>query len=182
MVRAPVALGLVIALTGCDGGDMLGLSPSAEAQPAAFLELTGRVVDDADIVPPLIEADITAQLAALERDTGAQFVVVTTPDLQGYSIEDYSLNLARGWGIGSEARDDGVLLVVAPNDRRVRIEVGYGLSDTVLPDELAARYIGNMLPHFQRSDMLTGITVGVDLIDAHLREQAPLRDTIGSAK
>ncbi|MGB3752315.1 MAG: TPM domain-containing protein [Parerythrobacter sp.] len=170
-MRHALALGLAVALAGCDGGDVLGLYPSIKAEAEAPLALTGRVVDAAEIIPADMESHLTNQLAALERDTSAQFVVVTTPDLSGYYIEDYSLQLGRAWGIGDAERDDGVLLVVAPNERKVRIEVGYGLEDTVLPDEVAAQYIRAMIPHFERSDMTGAITVGVDSIDAHLRAQ-----------
>jgi uncharacterized protein len=96
------------------------------AQPQ-FPELTGRVVDNADILTPEAEAALTAKLAALETQTQRQLVVATVPDLQGYDISDYGYQLGRAWGLGDAERNDGALLLVAPNDRKVRIEVGYGL-------------------------------------------------------
>ena len=158
-----------MALGGCDGSvDPLGLFPEPARAENAQLELTGRVVDAADLIPALIEADLTDQLAALERDTKAQFVVVTTPGLDGLTIADYGLRLGRGWGLGDRERNDGLLLIIAPNERKVRIEVGYGLEKS-LPDDRCAEFIEMMLPSFEDGDYLAGIENGVDLLDRELR-------------
>ena len=125
------------------------------------LELTGRVVDAADVLSEGYEQEMTDRLAQLETETRVQLVVATTPSLRGASIESYSLDLANGWGIGSEERDDGLLLLVAPNDRRVRIEVGRGLEASV-KDEEAADIIENaIIPSFEKSDYEEGISNGV---------------------
>ncbi|MAF29235.1 MAG: methanol dehydrogenase, partial [Croceicoccus sp.] len=86
-----------------------------------FPALTGRVVDAANIIPPAEEAALAQKLQAFETRTQRQFVVATVPDLQGYDIESYGYQLGRTWGIGSEENDDGALLIVAPNERKVRI-------------------------------------------------------------
>lgn len=155
------ALPAIVLLASCEAAD----APASGAP----LELTGRVVDAADIIPERIEADLTGQLSELEDRTLAQMVIVTTPDLQGRSIEEFGMALGNGWGIGDAERNDGILLIVAPNDRRVRIEVGTGL-ETVLTDELCAAYIDRMLPSLKQGDYLGAIMIGTDLIEARLLE------------
>src|SRR5690606_31329664 len=106
---------------------LLALAFPAWAAPT-FPELSGRrVVDEANLLQPAEEAALTEKLAALEQGSSDQLVVVTVPDLQGYEIEEYGYQLGRHWGIGQNETNNGVLLIVAPNERKVRIEVGYGL-------------------------------------------------------
>lgn len=138
------------------------------AQPE-FPPLTGRVVDNADILPPDVEAQLTAKLEALEEQSQRQLVVVTVPDLQGYDIADYGYQLGRAWGIGDAERDGGALLIVAPNERKVRIEVGYGL-EGYLTDALSSLIIQNaILPRFREGDMVGGILAGTDAIISQLQ-------------
>lgn len=138
------------------------------AEPA-FPPLTGRVVDRADILSDAKERELSARLEALERDTSDQVVVVTLPSLQGYEIEDYGYRLGRAWGIGQKGQDNGVLLIVAPTERKVRIEVGYGL-EPILTDTLSALIIQNrILPSFRTGGYEAGITNGVEAIDTQLR-------------
>jgi uncharacterized protein len=127
-----------------------------------FPALTGRVVDDADLLDPGQESTLTAKLKALEDETSDQLVVVTLPSLQGETIEDYGYQLGRHWGIGTKKLDNGVLLIVAPNERKVRIEVGYGLEGK-LTDILSHLIVENsILPHFRSGDFPGGIESGVD--------------------
>lgn len=129
-----------------------------------FPPLTGRVVDNAQLLSPQAEAQITGKLEALEQQTGRQLVVATIPDLQGYPIEDYGYQLGRTWGIGDKDRDDGVLLLVAPKERSVRIEVGYGL-EPVLTDALSSLIIQQrILPAFKQGNLEQGIVDGTDAI------------------
>ena len=129
-----------------------------------FPALTGRVVDEARLLSAEREAALTAQLEALEAETSDQLVVVTVNDLQGYPIEDYGYQLGREWGIGQGENDNGVLLIVAPNERKVRIEVGYGL-EPILTDALSARIIHDeMLPAFREAGFERGIAQGVDAL------------------
>ncbi len=148
-----------------------GLALLAAAVPAAaqqFPELTGRVVDQADIIPPAEEAALNAQLAGLEERSGRQLVVATVPDLQGYEISDYGYQLGRHWGIGSKAENDGVIFLIAPNERRMNISVGYGL-EPVLTDALSGRIIRNdVTPHFKEGDFPGGIQAGVNAIAEQL--------------
>ena len=97
--------------------------------------LSGRVVDQAGVLSPAAKRELETALAAHENNTTNQLVIVTTRSLGGKAIEEYSLELGRRWGIGQKGKDNGALLVVAPNDKQVRIEVGYGL-EGVLTDAL----------------------------------------------
>lgn len=128
-----------------------------------FPALTGRVVDAAKILPEDVEARLTAKLATLEQETGGtQLVVATIPDLEGYEIEDYGYRLGRHWGIGQKGTDSGAILIVAPRERRVRIEVGYGL-EPVLTDALSLLVINEKLrPAFRAGDFPGGVEAGVD--------------------
>jgi uncharacterized protein len=133
-----------------------------------FPELAGRVTDAARIIPGNVEARLTQKLAALEQQSQRQLVVATIPDLQGYEISDYGYRLGREWGIGDKERNDGVLLIVAPAERKVRIEVGYGL-EPVLTDGLSWQIVNNaIVPRFRDGDMPGGIEAGVDAIVSQL--------------
>ncbi len=137
---------------------------AGHATAQTFPALTGRVVDEARLLSPDRERQLTERLEALEAETTNQLVVVTVNDLQGYPIEDYGYQLGREWGIGQGETDNGVLLIVAPNERKVRIEVGYGL-EPILTDALSARIIHeDILPDFRQAGFESGITRGVDAI------------------
>lgn len=141
---------------------LLLFTPAAQGQ--TFPKLTGRVVDDANLLSPQQEQALTDKLAALETQSGRQLVVATLPDLQGYDISDYGYRLGRAWGIGAKERSDGALLIVAPNERKVRIEVGYGL-EGILTDALSSQIIRNEItPRFKAGDMAGGIDAGADAI------------------
>ena len=161
--RAP---GLIPAL-------LLGLVLWLAALPAFAAEinyptLTGRVVDDAQLLTPEQEQILTGKLATLEQQTGDQLVVVTVPSLQDQEIEDFGYQLGRAWGIGQKENDGGALLIVAPNERKVRIEVGYGL-EGVLTDAYSSMIIrDDILPAFRTGDYAAGIIAGTDAIIAQL--------------
>ncbi|WP_296449001.1 YgcG family protein [Phenylobacterium sp.] len=147
-------------------GLLLAAAP-AWAAPK-FPPLTGRVVDDAQILSPETEAKLTAELAALEQQTGHQLVVATLPDLQGYEIEDYGYQLLRAWGIGRKGQDDGAILIVAPRQRKVRIEVGYGL-EPVLTDAMSSLILSRaVLPAFKAGDLEKGVVDGTEAIAAQI--------------
>jgi uncharacterized protein len=142
-------------------------SGAALAQPS-FPALTGRVVDQAQMLSPQTESALDAKLQGLEQQTGRQLVVVTLPSLQGYEIEEFGYQLGRAWGIGEAKADNGALLIVAPEDRRVRIEVGYGL-EPVLTDALSSVILqSQVLPRFREGDMEAGVVAGTDAIIAQL--------------
>jgi len=136
------------------------LPGSAVAEPA-IPPLTGRVVDDAQLLGADTEEQLIADLKALEDKSSDQLVVVTLPSLQGYSIEEFGYQLGRHWGIGTKQLNNGVLLIVAPNDHKVRIEVGRGL-EPILTDALSKIIIENsILPRFRAGDFAGGIKDGV---------------------
>jgi uncharacterized protein len=127
-----------------------------------FPALTGRVVDQANIIPADSRQAIEAKLADLESKSGIQLVVATVTSLGGQEIEPYANQLFRTWKLGEKSKNNGVLLLVAPNERRVRIEVGYGLEGT-LTDALSQVIITNAIaPRFKAGDYAGGITRGVD--------------------
>ena len=134
-----------------------------------FPKLTGRVVDEAHLLSPQQVQELDGKLAALETQSQRQLVVVTLPDLQGYEIEDYGYQLGRAWGIGDKARNDGALLIVAPNERKVRIEVGYGL-EGIITDALSSLIIQReVIPRFKAGDYPGGIMAATDQLIAQLQ-------------
>ena len=144
---------------------LAGIPASAQTFP----KLTGRVVDQANLLDAGEEAALTAKLAALEAQSQRQLVVATISDLEGYDDSDYGYRLGRAWGIGDKERNDGLLLLVAPNDRKVRIEVGYGL-EGIMPDALSHRIIQDrILPAFKANNYPGGINAGVDSIVTQLQ-------------
>lgn len=142
---------------------LLLLLVAAPAVAQSFPRLSGRVVDAANLLPPEAEARLSGKLAGLEERTGGtQLVVATIPDLEGYDIADYGYRLGRQWGIGQKGANNGAILIVAPSERRVRIEVGYGL-EPVLTDALSSLVIDEKLrPAFRAGDFAGGIEAGVD--------------------
>src|ERR1700761_4952964 len=129
-----------------------------------FPALTGRVVDDANILSDTTKADLDQKLAALEQSTSRQLVVVTISSLQGYEVSDYGYQLGRAWGIGQAKLNNGILLIVAPKERRVRIEVGYGL-EPIMTDAFSSVIIQTqILPKFRAGDFNGGIEAGTDAL------------------
>jgi uncharacterized protein len=127
-----------------------------------FPALTGRVVDQANVIPPAKRVDLETKLADLEMKSGIQLVVATVSSLDGEEIEPYANELFRTWKLGQKDKNNGVLLLVAPKERRVRIEVGYGLEGT-LTDALSKVIITNAIaPRFKAGDYGDGVTRGVD--------------------
>jgi uncharacterized protein len=121
----------------------------------------GRVTDLAGVIDPATEADLDQRLDQLEQKTSSEVAVVTVASLDGVSVEDYAERLFRDWGIGQARSDNGVLVLVAPNEREMRIEVGYGL-EGILPDGLAGQIIrDSFIPRFRENDYNGGIRDGV---------------------
>ena len=140
-----------------------GLAGQGAAAPN-FPQLSGRVVDAAGILDKQNAAALDQQLRDFEARTAHQFVVVSLPDLQGYDIADYGYQLGRHWKIGDAKRDDGILLIIAPQERKLRIEVGYGL-EGAMPDVMAHHIIQRiMLPRMREGDMQGGVMAGAAAI------------------
>jgi uncharacterized protein len=139
---------------------------AAPASAQTFPQLTGRVVDQADILRPEQELDLSTKSETLQAQTGRQFVVATVKSLEGRPIEDYAYQLGRHWGIGQKEEDDGVILLVAPNERKVWIATGYG-AGAFLTDAVSGVIIREaILPQFKKNppDYGAGITAGADAI------------------
>ena len=141
---------------------LLGIASPAAAQN--FPPLTGRVVDQAGLLRPEQKFDLESKSEALEAATKRQFVVATVKSLEGRTIEEYGYQLGRHWKIGDEKRDDGVILLVAPNEKKVRIETGYG-ARVFLTDAVSGLIVQNtILPKFRQGDLSGGIMAGADAI------------------
>lgn len=139
---------------------LLPASAAVAQSTPTFPELSGRVVDEAGMLSPATESRITQMLKAHEQATKEQVVVVTLPDLQGYAIEDFGYQLGRDWGIGQKGEDNGALLIVAKKERKIRIEVGYGLEGR-LTDAASATIINQiMTPAFKQGQFEQGIGNG----------------------
>jgi uncharacterized protein len=136
----------------------------ALAADPTYPPLTDRIVDGANLIAPEARQRIAGKLKAHEDKTGDQLVVATVPSLQGLGIEDFANGLFRFWKLGEKARNNGALLLVAPNERKVRIEVGYGL-EGALTDALSKVIITTAVtPKFKTGDFAGGIEGGVDAI------------------
>lgn len=145
---------------------LLALASTAWAQDFPKFDDKG-VVDAANLLDPAQEQALSQTLIAQKQASGRSLVVATIADLQGYDIADYGYRLGRAWGIGDKD-SNGALLIIAPNDRKVRIEVGYGL-EGVLTDALSSQIIRNAItPRFKAGDMPGGIVAGVEQITALL--------------
>ena len=132
-----------------------------------FPALSGRVVDQANILAPATRTAIEGKLAALEDKSGIQLVVATVSSLEDSDIESYANQLFRFWKLGEAKKNNGLLLLIAPNQRKVRIEVGYGLEGT-MTDALSSVIISSaIIPKFRAGDYAGGAAAGVDaIIDA----------------
>ncbi len=151
---------------------------SGAATAQTLPKFTGFVVDAANVIPPDQEAALTKRLDDLQKATGNQLVVATVPDLEGYPIEDYGNALIRSWGVGLKDANNGAILLVAPNDRKVRIEVGYGL-EPVLTDAFSSVVINQqILPRFKAGDIPGGIVAGTNAV----ADQLALPDAEARAK
>ena len=148
--------GLLAALAG------LTLTLSVHALDVPYL--SGRVNDDAHLLDPGTAARLEQKLKDYEQKSGRQFAILTVPSLEGEALEDYTLKVARAWKLGRKGQNDGILLFVARDDHKMRIEVGYGLEGT-LPDALCGRIIrGEIVPRFRSGDFSGGVAAGVDAV------------------
>lgn len=175
--RAALARGrTLIAATLLAFAAVVTVCSTAVAEPK-FPQLTGQIVDNANLLSAEDRAAIDAELKALEEKSSDQLVVVTVPSLDGYEIEDYGYQLGRHWGIGQQGKNNGVLLIVAPNERKVRIEVGRGL-EPIVTDLMSKIIIENaILPEFRRGNFSGGIRAGVrDIKDTLLGDAEAVKE------
>jgi uncharacterized protein len=157
---------LLAATASCSDGQATSQSPSsnrleASATTLAKVALRGRVTDDADILTPAEEASLSTRLQEFEEASGHQMVVVTVASLGGRDVAEFTRELGNTWGIGRAEQDDGIILLVAPKERKARIEVGLGLERT-LPNALCQQVLqSEIIPHFWNGDYPGGISAGV---------------------
>ncbi|MEL7060942.1 MAG: TPM domain-containing protein [Acidobacteriota bacterium] len=151
---------------------LLAGAPAAAQLDVPFLG--GRVVDEAGLLDAAEEETLDQRLEAFEAETGSQIAVLTVPSLEGEPIEDFALRVAETWQIGRGEFDDGLLVVVSRDDRRMRIEVGYGLEGAV-PDAMARRIVdGQMAPRFRNGDFAGGLQAATSALTAAIRgEELP---------
>ena len=175
-MKAPATLlAIGLALAGCEAATAPPAANRAAAAPAPapptatdLPAQSGRVVDNAGLLTPAQEAGIEARLVTLEGRTTDQLVVVTTPSLGGRTIDQYGLALGNHWHVGQRGKDNGVLLIVAPNEHQVRIEVGLGL-EAILTNARAGQIIQqSILPQFRDNHYPEGIRAGSEAIIALL--------------
>ena len=134
------------------------------ASAQTFPALTGPVVDAANVIPDDVEARIGQKLVALKTQSQRQMQVVTVASLEDYDIADYANRLFRSWQLGDKERNDGVMLVIAPNQRRMRIEVGYGM-EPIITDGFSFLVINKIItPRFKAGDLPGGIEAGTDAL------------------
>ncbi|MAT38963.1 MAG: hypothetical protein CL946_05100 [Ectothiorhodospiraceae bacterium] len=142
---------------------VLSLSGSLLAQPEVPY-LSGHVNDNADLLTTAVEQDLEARLSAYEDSTTNQIAILTIQSLEGYSIEEYSIRVAETWKLGQKDVDNGALLVISKDDRKLRIEVGYGL-EASLTDATTSYIINSVIvPHFKDGDYEGGIVAGASAI------------------
>jgi len=164
MIRhAVIAVFAWLCLTGSVGAQTLPTS-AAPTPTLTFPALSGRVVDDAGLLSVPDREALTRSLADLEAKTTDQLVVVTLKTLQGRPIEEYGYQLGRAWGIGQKGKDSGALLIVAAAERKVRIEVGYGLEGTLTDAATKIIIEDTILPRFKAGDFPGGIKAGAAAI------------------
>ena len=137
----------------------------ASAAPLALPALTAPVIDTTHTLPPAALTALNQRLTQLSTQTGSQIAILMLPTTQPESIEQFSIRLAETWQIGRSKVDDGVIIIVAKEDRSTRIEVGYGLEGAI-PDAIAKRIIAEeMTPHFSRGDFAGGLNAAIDRLE-----------------
>lgn len=173
-MRKPLLLAaLLLGSTGCDAQPAQPVqAPAAKLYSPGYPAFTGRVVDLAEILTSAEEERLAAKLEAVQREVGPQFAIVTVQSLNGRPIEEYSIDLARHWALGDSKRNDGLMLLVAPNERELRIEVGKGLESRVT-DPYAARVIREQaIPELKAAAYGKAIEAASDALIARLRSRA----------
>ncbi|ATY33137.1 TPM domain-containing protein [Sphingomonas psychrotolerans] len=148
---------------------LLAIPVTVQAQPNFPKREREPVVDAANLLTDVQKAEVTSLAEDINKATTRQFVVATIPDLQGYDIADYGYQLGRAWGIGQKDANNGILLIVAPKERKVRIEVGYGL-EPIMTDAMSSTIINEtILPRFKAGDMAGGIVAGANAVAEQMK-------------
>jgi uncharacterized protein len=184
--RPPRSLAAALAAAGT--GLLLVVPPGAAGAGARQPEFTAPVVDDADVVPDDVERAVAAELEAYDRRSGNQIAVAVVQTTGDDSLEDYAIDLARAWGVGTEGEDDGVLVLIAYDDRRLRIEVGRGLEGDLTDLESGRIIREQMTPRLEDGDVGGAVSAGTAAIRQALGDDeavvpaAPQREEDGSRR
>ncbi|WP_158637666.1 TPM domain-containing protein [Novosphingobium taihuense] len=173
-MRASGVVALAIVICACSQGQPSSSSAAADANAQIAdrknpFPPTGLVTDAANVLTANQRAEMTQKLAKFESRTRHQMAIVTTPSLGGRDVAVYTKDLANSWGVGRKGINDGIVILIAPTERKVRISVGHGLEER-LPNALCQQIIeSEMLPSFRRQDYAKGLAAGADALIAHLR-------------
>jgi uncharacterized protein len=175
MSRLSRSLALIITLSGlayfneqAASSETLPRAPGSAVATGAAVPFSGRVTDAAHILSSQFRSKLSGKLAKFERSTHHQMVVVTVSTLDGKDVADFTRDLANAWGIGRKGYDDGVVLLVAPNERKVRLAVGLGL-EKKLVEPVCQRILNSVvMPRFRKGDYAGGIERGADAVIARL--------------
>lgn len=162
-MRLAVLAGPLAILLVAGGCKAAALPEAAACAGVPQLALKGRVTDAADILTAEEEAQLSERLARYEQRTKHQMVVATAPGLNGARVDNFGTCLGNRWGIGRKGHDDGIVILVAPNDRQMHIATGSGMEKT-LTDDKALAVIHQMTPHFKAGDYTAGLSTGIDAI------------------
>jgi uncharacterized protein len=152
---------------------LIAIIPAGVALAQGFPRPVGYVNDFAQVLSPAASSDLNARLVTLEKDTSVELAVVTVDSLNGDSIENYAVGLFQAWGIGKTGKDNGILLITSMAEKKVKIEVGYGL-EGIITDGRAGRILDNeVIPYFKSGDYESGITGGVIALENYVRDGTP---------
>ena len=169
VARLVLASALLALTAACsNGGESSRQEPRSIATTQIQIPLASRITDNGNLLDPAQEERLSAKLRGLEQRTGHQLVVATVASLDGMDVAAYTNRLANSWGIGRRGIDDGVVLLVAPNEKKVRIEVGNGLEQMLTNSASAQVITEQMLPRFRKGDMPGGIEAAVDALVTRL--------------
>lgn len=168
-LRSIILPSLLLLAAGCGEAPASADRPAQPTGASTLLQPQGFVTDAAGLLDAPTKQRLTDRLKALEKATGHQLVIVTTPSLEGQDILFYAVDLGRRWGIGRKGHDDGVIVLVAPRERKVRITVGYGLESTLTDPRCAEIIQRDMIPAFTKGDYAGGLERAVDSLVARLR-------------
>ena len=142
------------------------------AEPVYPVQNATHIVDAANVIPANVKTELEAKLKALEAKTSAQVIVVTVPDLQGYAVEEFTIGLLRNWKLGAKDKNNGAVIFLAQKERKVRIEVGYGL-EGALTDATSKVIISNgMIPRLRVNDYGGAFTRAVDDVGSIVSAEA----------
>ena len=164
-LAAPLAILLVAGGCKAASPEPLAARDATKCDGIPKMALAGRVTDVAEILTGEEEARLSERLADYEQRTTHQMVVATTPDLHGVPNDDFGTCLGNRWGIGRRGQDDGIVILVAPNERQANIATGFGM-EKILTDDKASAVIRQMTPRFKAGDYAGSLSTGVEAIAA----------------